>query len=64
MSKNRGGAEPVLYVLSIGPVGTITKNKPHSLAAVRTFYYPVRWLHDHTPLEEPLEVYAKLRGFH
>ena len=55
---------PVLYALSIGPVGAITKNKPNIPAALRTFYYPLGWLHDHTPLEKPLEAYANLWGFH
>ena len=54
----------VFYVLSIGPVGALTKNTPGpALYAVHTIYYPVIWLHDHTPLKGPLEAYGKIWGF-
>ncbi len=56
---------PVFYVLSIGPVGAYTKNKPPStLNAARKFYAPVIWLHDNTPLEKPIRAYVELWGFH
>ena len=51
---------PVLYVLSIGPVGSVTKTPTPFLAQL---YYPVKWLHDHTPLKKPLEAYARFWGF-
>jgi hypothetical protein len=58
-------AAPLLYILSIGPVGALTKNKPTSTVnMVRKVYYPVIWLHDHTPLKGPIEAYANLWGFH
>jgi hypothetical protein len=55
---------PLLYVLSVGPVGAIAKNNTNALPAVRAFYSPVAWLHDHTLLQKPLEAYANLWGFH
>ena len=56
---------PVLYVLSIGPVVAVTKNKTvPSTNAIKRFYAPVIWLHNHTFMKEPLEVYAGLWGWH
>jgi hypothetical protein len=58
-------ALPFVYVLSIGPVGAITKSgSGTTLGNVRTFYAPVIWLHDRTPLKRPLEIYAALWGWH
>jgi hypothetical protein len=53
---------PLLYVLSIGPAGWLEKEGflPRN---VRTVYAPVVWLHDHTPLEKPLEWYGKVWGW-
>ena len=56
-------ALPILYVLSIGPVGALTKNNANSRLTVRAVYYPVMLLHDHTPLKKPLEAYARLWGW-
>jgi hypothetical protein len=55
---------PLVYLLSLGPVGAITKNMPKTYAMVRRLYSPVRWLHDHTLLKKPLEAYVNLWGFH
>lgn len=47
---------PVFYVLSTGPVvayGIDTIGRDN----LRTFYAPVVWLHEHTPLAGPLEKY-------
>ena len=57
------GSLAVLYILSIGPVVAITKSNPGTVATVQAIYYPVRWLHEHTPLKRPLEVYAGFWGF-
>ena len=58
-------AAPLLYILSIGPVGALTKNKATSTVnMVRKVYYPVVWLHDQIPLKGPIEAYANLWGFH
>lgn len=55
---------PLLYVLSIGPVGALTKSGSNNvLAWVRGIYAPVVWLHDHTLLKKPLEAYARLWGW-
>lgn len=54
---------PLFYLLSIGPVGALTKNRPGALGPARKVYYPVIWLHDHTFLKTPLETYARLWGF-
>jgi hypothetical protein len=53
----------VLYILSIGPVVAITKSNPGTVTTVQAIYYPVRWLHEHTPLKRPIEVYASFWGF-
>jgi hypothetical protein len=53
----------LLYVLSSAPVALLAKNHPASLVAVARFYYPITWLHNHTPLRKPLEAYGKIWGF-
>jgi hypothetical protein len=51
-----------LYALSIGPVGLIVKKAGGNGAALRQFYAPVIWLHDHTALKKPLEAYTNFWG--
>ena len=56
---------PLFYFLSIGPVLLLFKGKPNPpTAALRSFYYPVVLLHDHTPLKKPIEAYCNLWGVH
>ena len=57
-------ALPLFYLLSIGPVGAVCQklNIPSLRPALRAFYYPVIWLHDHTALGQPLDVYLELWG--
>jgi hypothetical protein len=55
-------ALPLLYVLSIGPVALCAKKTSTDPQTLRVFYRPVIWLHDHTPLEKPLELYINLWG--
>lgn len=56
---------PILYVLSIGPAlwmqsnGMIFEELGQLLFP---FYFPVRFLHQHTPLQEPLEWYFEYCG--
>jgi hypothetical protein len=53
-------AVPLAYLLSVGPVVRLTMDRSHPLGVpvwVDTLYRPVEWLHDHTPLEKPLEWY-------
>jgi hypothetical protein len=52
---------PVLYALSIGPVAAITNKTGYQSAAMQ-FYQPVIWLHEHTVLRRPLEIYVGLFG--
>jgi len=54
---------PILYVLSIGPVGALVEKTGVGEEAAWVFYAPVIWLHDNTPLKEPLEAYAELWGW-
>jgi hypothetical protein len=56
-------ASPFLYVLSIGPVVAIVEKTGVGRDAAQMFYAPVVWLHDHTPLKEPLEAYAQMWGW-
>lgn len=58
---------PLLYVLSIGPVALLMEktNGMHGLipnTALLKFYWPVVWLHNHTFLRHPLELYLQLWG--
>jgi hypothetical protein len=55
---------PVLYVLSIGPVVALVEKTGVGEDAAKVFYLPVVWLHDHTPLEKPLEKWGELWGWH
>jgi hypothetical protein len=52
----------LLYVLSIGPAGLIAKKTGASVVALRQFYAPVIWLHDHTLLKKPLHAYTDIWG--
>ena len=54
---------PVLYVLSIGPVVAAVKRTGKGEDAAMSFYAPVIWLHNNTPLEKPLEWDAELWGW-
>jgi hypothetical protein len=56
---------PVLYFLSVGPVLLLFKNSPHPPDKVlKTIYYPLILLHDHTFLKKPIEAYCDLWGVH
>ena len=55
-------ALPVLYVLSIGPVVAIASKTKTWPGLSQQFYAPVIWLHDHTLLRRPLEIYVALWG--
>jgi hypothetical protein len=55
---------PVLYVLSIGPVARMAEEGYLPRDSVRPLYSPVIWLHDHTPLQKPLEWYGAMWGWH
>ena len=48
------------YILSIGPVIYLAQTYDWNLDAFPTIYAPVKWLHDHTFLEKPLEWYIRL----
>lgn len=54
---------PVLYVLSIGPVVAVVEKTGVGEEAAHALYLPVVWLHDHTPLEKPLEKWGELWGW-
>jgi hypothetical protein len=56
-------AVPILYVLSMGPVVAISEKTGRGGEAVKTFYAPIIWLHNHTILAKPLEWYAALWGW-
>ena len=56
---------PIIYIVSVGPVGALTKNSPNpTYRLVCAFYHPLVWLCDHTLLKQPIEVYANLWGVH
>lgn len=52
----------VLYPLSVGPAirwhdATSNDSVRHG---IEMFYMPLEWLHEHTPLREPLDRYVEL----
>jgi hypothetical protein len=52
----------LVYILSIGPVAGILAwlgigTNPRVEACAEIFYAPHKYLHDHTPLKEPLDQY-------
>ena len=53
---------PILYVLSVGPAVMLADmTESDELAVVlRVVYYPLEWLHENTPLKEPIEAYIDL----
>jgi hypothetical protein len=53
---------PVIYVLSLGPACLIVKHNRALGDSLAIIYYPVGWLHDHTPLKRPLEMYVHFWG--
>lgn len=55
-------AAPLLYVLSVGPVAAIWIKYQLPVPPLEAFYAPLIWLHDHTPLKDPLDWYVKLWG--
>jgi len=55
-------ALPLLYILSIGPVALISQKMLGGTQKIREFYLPVIWLHEHTILEKPLDMYIELWG--
>lgn len=53
----------VLYVLSCGPAAVLTeRSRLIKIDTWRIIYAPVVWMHDNTPLKEPLEKYVKWWG--
>ncbi len=57
------GVVPIIYILSIGPVWFFYEKYNLSHAYEKyfaTFYAPVEWLYQNTPLKKPLEYYGKL----
>ena len=53
---------PILYVLSVGPAAMLisTTESGELVSVFLVVYYPLNWLHDNTPLREPLEAYVEL----
>lgn len=53
---------PIVYVLSIGPVVYVLKTtgrNPELEEAAHVFYFPLIFLHQTTPLREPLDAYVE-----
>jgi hypothetical protein len=51
---------PLLYLLSVGPAIVMGNRHPETIEHLRKFYRPIGWLHEHTPLREPLEWWVEL----
>jgi hypothetical protein len=56
-------AAALLYVLSVGPAGALARKHTKLAPVVVAVYTPLRWLHDQTPLKEPLDAYGRLWGW-
>ena len=54
----------LVYILSVGPVALYCQKTHSNPEAVRQFYLPLIWLHEHTVLRRPLEIYIELWGAH
>ena len=52
-------AIPLLYILSCGPAIYLIEKTHANSDIFEKVYTPLIWLHDHTPLKEPLEAYAQ-----
>jgi hypothetical protein len=50
----------VVYVLSVGPAEVAVARAGKGREAARTFYAPLIWLRDNTPLKRPLDWYVGL----
>ncbi len=55
-------ALPMLYLLSIGPVFLISEKTHYFPSFLQNFYSPIVWLHGHTFLKQPIEIYLGLWG--
>jgi hypothetical protein len=53
---------PILYVLSLGPAVMLAEmtESDELVAVFEVVYYPLRWLHENTPLREPHQAYVEL----
>lgn len=51
---------PIAYVLSIGPAARLADQGHIEMSVADAVYFPLKWLHDHTPLRGPLEWYVEL----
>jgi hypothetical protein len=49
----------LLYALSVGPAVFLVNATGEGRGVVRVAYLPHIWLHDYTPLKEPLEWYVE-----
>lgn len=49
----------LVYVLSIGPAALLFKHCNVDTSYAARFYTPIFWMHDHTPLKRPLELYVE-----
>lgn len=49
----------VLYVLSVGPAARFCASRGKSFKMFEVVYAPLEWLHRHTALRQPLEVYVE-----
>jgi hypothetical protein len=57
--ERRAAEQPDLEAAA--PAGS--EGSPRGVVWVEKIYAPVVWLHDHTILEKPLEMYSKLWGW-
>ena len=49
---------PPLYILSVGPTALLARWNSSLIPPLGTFFAPLIWLHENTPLAEPLKWYV------
>lgn len=49
----------VVYVLSVGPVVVLVERWGTGEAVIEVVYRPLGWLHDNTPLRQPVDAYLE-----
>jgi hypothetical protein len=50
----------MIYCLSIGPAVYVAERTHSDKKPLETVYWPLSWLHDNTPLQQPLKNYVNL----
>jgi L-lactate permease len=50
----------LFYFLSMKPAVAVARHFPDGMTPIRQIYFPIIWLHDHTPLNGLIESYVNI----